>query len=185
MWDLVLLIQLFIPEHRNNTLFSSLKAKSILLTKRGSKMFRNLLIASLLILSTSITHASEQTEKNKKLVTHFYQEVLFEGKYQLIDKYMGSKYIQHNPNVADGKQGLKNLVKSLIPKTGNVKPFGEIKKVMADNDIVILHIKTFHFPGKNGGALVDIFRVKDNKIVEHWDVLQAIPDKAANNNTMF
>jgi len=148
-------------------------------------MFRNLLLVSFLVLSTSVTYANEQTERNKKLVTNFYQEVLFEGKYQKIDKYMGTKYIQHNPNVADGKEGLKDLVKSFIPKTGKVKPFGEIKRVMADNNLVILHVKTYHFPGKNGGSLVDIFRIKDNKIVEHWDVLQAIPDKSANKNTMF
>ncbi|WP_315980099.1 hypothetical protein [Aliamphritea spongicola] len=50
---------------------------------------------------------------------------------------------------------------------------------------MVLHVKNDSWPGPNGGAVVDIFRVKDNLIVEHWDVIQAIPDTAANDNTMF
>lgn len=124
-------------------------------------------------------------EANKALVTSFYQEVLFEGKHQAIDKYIGDIYIQHNPSVADGKQAFTDMIKSFVPADGKMEPWGEIIRVIAEDDLVVLHIKNYNWPGKNGGAVIDIFRVKDGKIVEHWDVIQAIPDNPANDNTMF
>ncbi len=130
--------------------------------------------------------ASNEVEENKKLVTNFYKEVLFEGKYQSIDKYIGDVYIQHNPAVADGKEAFTKMIKSFAPEDGSkLKSWGEIIRVVAEKDLVILHIKNYNWPGENGGAIVDIFRVEDGKIVEHWDVVQAIPDNPKNNNTMF
>ena len=56
---------------------------------------------------------------------------------------------------------------------------------MADGDFVILHVHAVREPGTKGQAIIDIFRVADGKIVEHWDVIQDVPDQAMNNNTMF
>jgi len=61
----------------------------------------------------------------------------------------------------------------------------EIKRVFADGDYVILHVHAVREPGTRGNAIVDIFRLEDGKIVEHWDVVQPIPEKAANPNGMF
>lgn len=147
---------------------------------------KKMLILSLLLLLLSGCSTEQDTIKaNKELVTSFYKEVLFQGKYQAVDKYIGDKYIQHNPHVPDGKQALVNFVKSMIPESGKIKPYGEIVRVIAEGDLVMLHIKCYSWPSKNGGSLIDIFRVKDGKIVEHWDTVQAIPDKSANENTMF
>ena len=129
--------------------------------------------------------ADEQLEANKKLVVDFYTEILFENKLEKIDQYIGDIYIQHNPNVADGKQALVDLLKSFPEPEADSEPFGEIIRVIAEDDLVVLHIKNYAWPGPNGGAVMYIFRVKNNMIVEHWDVIQAIPDTAANDNSMF
>ncbi len=61
----------------------------------------------------------------------------------------------------------------------------EIKRVFADGDYVILHVHAVREPGTRGNAIVDIFKLENGKIVEHWDVVQPIPEKAANANGMF
>jgi predicted SnoaL-like aldol condensation-catalyzing enzyme len=61
----------------------------------------------------------------------------------------------------------------------------EITRVFADGDYVILHLHAVREPGTRGNAIVDIFKLENSKIVEHWDVVQPIPEKAANANGMF
>lgn len=142
----------------------------------------------LLLILSSITHANTNESvvaSNKKLVVEFYQQVLLQGNASVIDQYIGEVYIQHNPNLSDGKEALRSLIKRFPVKKAGDKPNGEIIRVIAEGDLVVLHIKNYTWPQPRGGSIVDIFRVENNKIVEHWDVIQAIPEKSANNNTMF
>jgi predicted SnoaL-like aldol condensation-catalyzing enzyme len=143
------------------------------------------LIIALMFLCNAVMADSKALEFNKKLVVEFYTEVLFHGRADAIDKYIGDIYVQHNPNVADGKEALRQLIKSFPPREKDTPPSGEIVRVVAEDDLVVLHVKNYSWPSPNGGAIVDIFRVENNKIVEHWDVVQAIPEKSKNNNTMF
>ncbi|WP_237059967.1 nuclear transport factor 2 family protein [Microbulbifer sediminum] len=129
--------------------------------------------------------ASASPDANKELVTNFYNEVILRAGHEAIDKYIGDQYIQHNPNLSDGKEALRRFIKSVNPGSAQTEPSGEIVRAIAEGDLVVLHVKHYHWPGKNGGAIVDIFRVADGKIVEHWDVIQAVPEKSANENTMF
>ncbi len=64
-------------------------------------------------------------------------------------------------------------------------PHSEIKRVIAEGDLVVLHVHSVRTPGERGRAIVDIFKVENGKIVEHWDVVQDVPEKPANQNTMF
>jgi predicted SnoaL-like aldol condensation-catalyzing enzyme len=60
-----------------------------------------------------------------------------------------------------------------------------VKKVIAEGDYVVLHLHGQNGLNPNGESVVDFFRIENGKVVEHWDVIQAIPDRAENANTMF
>lgn len=125
---------------------------------------------------------SAKERANKKLVTEFYEKVLNQKDIASIDKYVGP-YKQHNPMAADGAEGLKAYIAYLRQSAPQFK--AEIKRVLADGDFVILHVHAVPTPGARGHAIVDIFKVANGKLVEHWDVIQDIPEKAANSNGMF
>jgi predicted SnoaL-like aldol condensation-catalyzing enzyme len=129
-------------------------------------------------------HASGlKQETNKKIVASFYEEAINLKNFDAALTYIGSKYIQHNPLAADGTEGLKNYIQFLREKFPNAH--SEIKRIFAEGDYVILHVHSVLEPDTRGRAIVDIFRLEQNKIVEHWDVTQEIPEKSANDNGMF
>ena len=143
-------------------------------------------IAVVACLFCSFLQASEDVvENNKTLVVDFYEQVIFGGNRTVIDQYIGEQYIQHNPHVADGKDGFLTFFDSL-PARDKAHPWGEIVRVIAEDDLVVLHIRWNAWSEKPWGAAgIDIFRVKEGKLVEHWDVLQDVPEKLAHENTMF
>jgi predicted SnoaL-like aldol condensation-catalyzing enzyme len=98
--------------------------------------------------------------------------------------YGGTPYRQHNPLIEDGMEGLHKFVGLL--KANRPGAHGEIKRVFGDGDYVILHSQWHGLSeSPRGEAVVDIYRLENGKVVEHWDVIQPIPETAANNNTMF
>lgn len=140
--------------------------------------------AALTILDRS-GHAADATkqELNKKIVKEFYELAINKKDFEAASKYLGPRYIQHNQRAADGAEGLKAFIRSLRAKFPDAH--SEIKRVFADGDCVILHVHAVREPGTRGAAIVDIFRLQDGKIVEHWDVHEDILEKAANANGMF
>jgi len=127
--------------------------------------------------------ALADAEANKQAVLEFYDEALNQKDFEAASKYFGPRYIQHNPGAPDGIEGFKAFIALRKEKFPNAK--SEIKRVFADGDYVILHVHAMREPGERGVAVVDIFRLENGKIVEHWDVVQPIPEKTANNNGMF
>jgi predicted SnoaL-like aldol condensation-catalyzing enzyme len=127
--------------------------------------------------------ARADMEANKKAVVEFYNAALNEKDFDKASKYLGARYTQHNPNAADGPEGLKGFIAFLKDKFPNNK--SEIKRVLADGDYVIVHVHAVREPGTRGNAIIDIFKLENGKVVEHWDAVQPIPEKAANNNGMF
>jgi predicted SnoaL-like aldol condensation-catalyzing enzyme len=128
-------------------------------------------------------HAQTQQEANKKIVVDFYDKALNQKDFDAAAKHLGSRYTQHNPNAGDGPEGLKAFLQFLKEKFPN--SHSEIKRVFADGDYVIVHVHAVREPGARGNAIVDIFKLENGKVVEHWDVVQPIPEKAANTNGMF
>ncbi|MGP0091883.1 MAG: ester cyclase [Xanthobacteraceae bacterium] len=126
---------------------------------------------------------AQQMEANKQAAIEFYDKAINQKDFDAASKYLGSRYVQHNPNAADGPEGLKAFLGVLREKFPNYH--SEIRRSFADGDYVILHVHNVPVPGARGRAIIDIFKFENGKIVEHWDVAQEIPEKPANNNTMF
>ena len=134
-------------------------------------------------LEKSVGAADAKLEANKKTVMAFYEAGLNNKDFDAASKLIGARYVQHNPLIADGIEGFKAFVGFLKERFPNLR--GEIKRVFAEGDYVILHAHGVRVPGQPGSAIVDIFKLEDGKIVEHWDVMQAVPDEAVNPNGMF
>ena len=91
-------------------------------------------------------------------------------------------YRQHNPNIVDGPAA---AVEALTPKfDGDPDARFEIQRILVDGELAMVHVKASG-PGRPDAAVADIYRFRDGKLVEHWDVLQAVPDSAAHDHPMF
>ncbi len=144
-------------------------------------------ICLLLILSAPVYGYADENSNmqdiNKKIVVKFYNLALNDKNYDAASHYLGNYYKQHNPTAADGAEGFRQFIHYL--QENFPQSHSKIIQVFADGDFVILHVHSVRQPGTRGRAIVDIFKLKDKKIVEHWDVVQDIPEKSANNNSMF
>ncbi|MBN8987002.1 MAG: nuclear transport factor 2 family protein [Rhizobiales bacterium] len=141
--------------------------------------------AILLALASSGAFAASeaQQEANRKAVLEFYEKGINQKDADAAIAYMGDRYVQHNPNAADGPEGFRKFIGFLREKFPNSR--SEIKRSFVDGDYVIVHVHAVREPGTRGNAIIDIFKLEKGKIVEHWDVTQPIPENSANSNTMF
>ena len=133
--------------------------------------------------SPSAFAADAKQEANRKAVLEFYEKGINQKDADAAIAYMGNRYVQHNPNAADGPEGFRKFIAFLREKFPNSR--SEIKRSFVDGDYVIVHVHAVREPGTRGNAIIDIFKLEDGKIVEHWDVAQPVPENPANNNTMF
>lgn len=97
------------------------------------------------------------------------------------ETYVAEDYIQHNPSIPDGRQPAVDM---LVPKFTTPGATFEIQRILVDGDLALIHVKA-SFPGNPVAAVADIYRLENGRVVEHWDVLQRMPDEVANDHPMF
>lgn len=122
--------------------------------------------------------------ENARIVTAFYELAFNQHRpTEAARLYIGGRYIQHNPNVPNGAEAFYGYFEGFFRQ--NPQSRVTIHRVIADGDLVALHLHSQQTPDDPGRAIVDIFRVENGKIVEHFDVIQPVPTTTANGNTMF
>ncbi|MFK0173810.1 ester cyclase [Streptomyces sp. NPDC090306] len=126
--------------------------------------------------------AGARAEENKRTVLAFYQAAINDKDHDAASKLLSHRYLQHNPRIADGPEGFREFVETLKADFPHLR--AEVKRIFAEGDHVIAHVYGVRVPGGPGTAIVDIFRLEDGRIAEHWDVMQQIPGEARNQNGM-
>ena len=151
-----------------------------------------LVVTTTLLSKTALAGKKEET--NKQLVLRFYKAGLQDYDFAAAAPYLGDHFIQHNPTTTDGPLGLKTFIDFMHDKHPHTHV--EVVRAIAEGDFVVLHIHATLAPGDKitdqqdpshliDYAVVDIYRLENKKIVEHWDVIQEVPEKSANPNGMF
>jgi predicted SnoaL-like aldol condensation-catalyzing enzyme len=123
-------------------------------------------------------------ENNKQTVIAYYNMAFNERKpAEAAKKYGGTYYTQHNPQAPDGFEAFVGFVEGFAEQFPQMSL--EIKRAVAEGDMVVTHSLLKTSPEDRGSAVADFFRLEDGKVVEHWDVLQPVPESAANDHPMF
>ena len=148
-------------------------------------MKKKVLLLSLIVLFAVSAFAQDQKAmlysknaklaQNKKLVYNFWREILEAGHIEFATKYMMESYIQHNPNVATGRQPIVDYFTKYvkpIPIVDTVK--APLIAIVAEGDLVVLTFKQVYPDPKEKGkqytsTWFDMLRVENGKIAEHWD----------------
>ena len=130
---------------------------------------------------TLLSANQKKLEGNKKLVADFYLQLFGDKNVAVIDNYISDTYIQHNPALPDGKDTLKKAATEWFK--GAPKEKIDIQHLGADGNFVYIHTKASR--GAKIVSVIDIFRIENDKIAEHWDVIQEVPEKSANPHPLF
>jgi predicted SnoaL-like aldol condensation-catalyzing enzyme len=129
-----------------------------------------------------MAHTPEE-QRNLDLVLEMYREVLIGMDASKVDRYISPDYLQHSSLAPPGREALKQFLQMIRKESPDART--EIKRAFVDGDHVVCHVHVMRFPGDPGLAVVDIFRVAGNLVVEHWDVLMEVPAKPVNTNSLF
>lgn len=121
---------------------------------------------------------SELERGNLELVLEMYRRVLMGMDSSQVDRYIRRDYIQHSRLAEPGSEGLKAFLDRVRIESPHAQT--EIKRVFADGDYVVVHAHVVIHPDTAGIAVVDIFRCRDGRVAEHWDVIQAVPAESPN-----
>lgn len=119
-------------------------------------------------------------ERNKLLVSGFYAKVCNARNLAALKEFVAEDYIQHNPHIANGRAPLEEFLAPLLENLPASRI--TVARLVADGDLVMAHVLFQKNPQDRGMAFVDIYRIADGKLVEHWDVKEDIPEETLNGN---
>ena len=148
-----------------------------------------MLVASLIILvggqamAKGVQRNLATEEANLKLVVQFYEQFFNKHEVAKAAEIVSEDYKQHNPEVPDGKKPFVDYFSQFFKETPQSKV--RIVRTATSSDLVWLQVHSTNSASDRGQAVLDIFRVINGKIVEHWDIIQDVPAQAANENSMF
>lgn len=112
---------------------------------------------------------------NKELVRKVIDEVFNGRDLSRLDEYMREDYMQHSVEVPDGREGFKRFCQGFF----QMEPFMDVKQMFeADGDKVAVFFQC-HFNNGHSAKVVDIYRIQDGKLAEHWDVVQQLTEEDA------
>lgn len=123
------------------------------------------------------------TAENKRIALTLFNEVTADRDVTAYDRYAADPLHQHNPQSPNGVAAAKEQFTQAFAAHPELSV--SLKRVIADGEYVAFHHHFLLSPADRGSAVVDIFRVQDGKVVEHWDVIQPVPEESGNDNTMF
>ena len=121
---------------------------------------------------------TQAEQANLQLVLEMFDEVLNPMDSSAVDRFISPDYIQHNQSVEPGVAALKAFLDMI--KEQNPEAVHDVKRAFVDGDHVTVHYHVRRWPGDLGWAVIDIFRVEDGKIAEHWDVMQDLVEDGPN-----
>ena len=123
------------------------------------------------------------TQQNRIIVEAF-AEVFYRQKNvrKAFAEFVSEKYIQHSPMILDGHEA---AIKMLEPKFSNPEASFDIKRILVDGDLAVIHLNGKLMANTLGVAVADFFRLENGRIVEHWDVVQPVPTEKPNPRLMF
>jgi len=123
------------------------------------------------------------TAKNREVVTEFARLFYTERNVpKAFENFVVEDYVQHNPGLEDGRAAAIEALSPMFSEPG--RKF-EIKRILVDGDMAIIHVHAIPKPGDRGAAVFDMYRLENGKIVEHWDAIQAVPDDSVSKHPMF
>ena len=130
------------------------------------------------------TDKNDSLTRINRLIVEDFATIFYEEKNvrKAFLKHVNDEYIQHNPNIPDGREA---AIEMLEPKFSLPHASFDIKRILVDGNLAAIHLHGRFSPDNPGGAVVDLFRLEDEKIVEHWDVLQSMPTHSVNPHPMF
>jgi len=145
---------------------------------------RLIALTLLALAATQPAQAAQCKLTPKQVVTKFMTSFYIDKQVRkAFETWVDPGYIQHNPMAATGRDAAIGFLEPFFANNPAVQY--EIKRIIADGNLVAVHSQGHFAAGDGGVAIVDILRVKGCKVMEHWDVVQPVPEKSANSNTMF
>jgi len=124
-----------------------------------------------------------EEERNLQHVLNLFRDVLAPLDSSQVDRFISPDYIQHSQMAEPGVESLKRFLDARRADSPDAEQ--HMKRAFADGDHVIIHYQVIRFKGDPGFAVMDIFRMEDGMIVEHWDCVQNVPTESPNPNSMF